>query len=77
MVLMFSVVDQLYPLKEMTYPSESRPFFGPIPSWFLDTVARLFSLPVPDNVNQQVVASTSYSFYLSHTSNVRHLIHWS
>jgi hypothetical protein len=78
MALLLSLVDQLYPSKAMAYPSESRPFFDRISSWLLDTVARLFSLPVPDNVNQQVVVSMSfYSFSLSHISNLRHLIRWS
>jgi hypothetical protein len=78
MALLLSIVDQVYPLKAATYPSESRPFFGRISSWLLDTVARLFSLPVPDNVNQQVIVSTSfYSFSFSHISNLRHLIRWS
>jgi hypothetical protein len=68
MAPILSVVDQVYPLKATTYPSESRPFVSRISSLLLDTVARLFSLPVPDNVNQQVVTSTSfYSFSLSHT----------
>jgi hypothetical protein len=52
MRLILSIVDQLHPLKTIRYPSESesQPIIGRFSSWLLDTVARLFSLPVPDNV---------------------------
>src|ERR1700683_4150085 len=63
---MLSVVDHVHPPKATTYSSESPPFFSCISSWLLDTAARLFSLPVPYNVNQQVVIlMSSHSFCLT------------
>jgi Phosphotransferase enzyme family len=63
---MLSIADQVHPLNAMTYPFDSRPLSCRIVTWLLDAIASLFSLPVPDKVNQEVVVAILFHM-LSHT----------